>query len=341
MSLAPALSVTLGSLRYDTHAACASIRLALLPRGSSAEIALPSNVRFEAATGDKAVVSLDGGEGAKTVLTGKVHSIRREFDFIRVTVTDSGDLTGYRPSATLEGQNAQDVVKKLASDVSVSTNEVDIDLDLAVYVAHPGRTAAEHIAKLAELGGGIAYTDGDGSLNAKKKPSGPADSALKFGREIMAYETRSADALSPQRFAMGFGPAGSGGADDALRQSVDAIPGSAAEGGAGVWRVPAPVLRVPSAATTASGALQSIAAGQAQRVTAHCFLLPALRPGNVTEVQDLPDKLSTGPWLITCVEHRFECGSGTTRFWGETATAAPSLLGGLLSAAAGAIGGLV
>ena len=87
MSLAPALSVTLGSLRYDTHAAGASICLALLPRGNSAEVALPSNVRFEASTGDKAVVSLDGGEGAQTVLTGKVHSVRREFEFIRVIVT--------------------------------------------------------------------------------------------------------------------------------------------------------------------------------------------------------------------------------------------------------------
>ena len=189
--------------------------------------------------------------------------------------------------------------------------------------------------------GGIAYSDGDGSLNVKQKPSGPADSALKYGREVISYETRSAAALSPQRFAMGFGPAGSGGADDALRPSVDAIPGSAADGGAGVWRMPTPLLRVPSAATTASGALQCIAAAQAERVTADCFLLPALRPGSVIEVQDLPDGLSTGPWLITRVQHSFERGFGTTRFWGETATAGSSLSGGLLGAAAGAIGGLL
>jgi len=341
MSLAPALSLTLGSLRYDTHASCASICLALLPRGSSAEVALPSNVRFEASTGDKAVVSLDGGEGTQTVLTGKVHSVRREFEFIRVTVTDAGDLAGYRPSATLEGQDAQAVVSKLAQDVSMKTGDVDIDLDLALYVAHPGRTAAEHIAKLAELAGGIAYSDGDGSLNAKQKPSGPADSALKYGREVMSYQTRSADALSPRRFAMGFGPAGSGGASDALRPSVDAIPGSAADGGAGVWRVPTPLLRVPSAATTASGALQGMATAQSERVTAHCFLLPALRPGNVIEVQELPQGLSTSSWLVTRVQHSFERGFGTTRFWGETAAAGSSLLGGLLGAAAGAAGGLL
>ncbi len=191
MSLAPALSVTLGSLRYDTHAAGASICLALLPRGNSAEVALPSNVRFEAASGDKAIVSLDGGEGAQTVLTGKVNSIRRDFEIIHVVMTDIGDLAGYRPSATLEGQDAKAVVNKLASDVSVSTGDVDIDLDLGAFVAHPGRTAAEHIAQLAELAGGIAYSGGDGSLTVKQKPSGPADSALKYGREVISYETRS------------------------------------------------------------------------------------------------------------------------------------------------------
>jgi len=341
MSLAPALSVTLGSLRYDTHAASASICLALLPRGNSAEIALPSSLRFEASAGDKAVVSLDGGEGAQTVLTGKVHSIHQEFEFIRVLITDTVELAGYRPASTLEGQNAQAVVNALASDVSVSTGDITIDLDLAAYVAHPGRMATEHIAQLAEISGGIAYNDGDGSLNVKQKPSGPANSALKYGREVIAYETRSAAPLSPQRFAMGFGRAGSGGADDALRQSVDAIPGSAVDGGAGVWRMPVPVLRVPSAATTATQALQSIAAAQAERITAHCYLLPTLRPGNVIEVQELPGGLSKGPWLITRVQHSFERGSGTTRFWGETASAGPSLLGGLLSAAAGAVGGLL
>jgi hypothetical protein len=140
---------------------------------------------------------------------------------------------------------------------------------------------------------------------------------------------------------MGFGPAGSGGADDALRPSTDAIPGSAADGGVGVWRVPSPVLRVPSAATTASGALQSVAAAQAERLTACCFLLPALRPGSVIEVQELPEDLSTGPWLVTRVEHNFQRGYGTTRFWGETATTGSSLLGGLAGAAAGAVGGLL
>ena len=341
MSLAPSLSLTLGSLRYDTQSASAHICLATLPRGSSAEIVLPASVRFEAVPGDKAECSVDGGEGAQKVLTGKVRYLRRGFDQIAVTIADCGaELSAYRPSATLEAQDAGAIVNKLASDVSAATGTVDIDLDLAAYAAHPTRTAAEHIASLAFLSGGLAYTDGDGSLNVRKRPSGPADSALKYGREIIRCDVRDAAPVNPQRFAMGFGPAGSGGAPDALRQTVDALPGEVADGRVGVRRVPVLALRIPSAAASASGSMQAVAAAQTKQLTASCFLLAGLRPGNVIEIQSTPDDLASGPWLVTRVEHKLQRGAGETRFWAET-TAGSSLLNSLLGAALGAVGGLL
>jgi len=342
VSLAPAASVTLGSLRYDTQASAARVTLALLPRGGSAQIAFPAAVRFEAAAGDKAVVSIDGGEGAETVLTGKVIRVCRTFAAITVAVADgASDLAAYRPSATFEGQDAGAIVNKLAADAAVSAGAVDIDLDLAAYVAAPSRSAAEHIAHVAMLAGGIAYTDGDGSLNVKTRPSGPPDLALKYGREVAQYEVLSGAAVNPQQFAMGFGPAGSGGAPDALRPSVGALPDAAADGGVGVFRLPVPELRVPSAAASASASMQTQAAARALRLEARSFLQAKVRPGMVIEVQSLPDGLTSGPWLVTRVEHALERGAGQTSLWAEKADAAPSLLGGLLGAAAGAIGALL
>src|SRR5205085_954461 len=105
---------------------------------------------------------VDGGEGSKTVLKGKVRTIRRNLDRISVTVADAAaGLAALRPSATYEKQSAAQVIKKLVSDASVQTGDVDIDLGLPAYVAHPGRTAAEHIAMLAALGGAIAYSGAD------------------------------------------------------------------------------------------------------------------------------------------------------------------------------------
>jgi hypothetical protein len=58
----------------------------------------------------------------------------------------------------------------------------------------------------------------------------------------------------------------------------------------------------------------------------------------VVEVQELPDGLAGGPWLLTHVVHRLRPGAGgTTSFEGESAGAggAADLLAGALSAAGG------
>lgn len=338
MSLAPTVSVTLGNLRYDTHSARLNVCLALLPRGGSAEVTLPASVRFEAVAGDEAKLDVDGGEGSKTILTGKVRAVRRTVDQIRVTVGDAGpELADYRPSSTFEGQDAASVIRKLVSDAGVQAVRIDIDLDLAAYCAHPARTAAEHIVQLAFAGGCLAMVDADGKLHVKARPEGQATAALKFGREFSQYEAGLSKAVNLQRFAIGFGPAGSGGAPDALRPTVAVLPDSAPDGGPDVRRIPVGILRTPSAAKKASDGMQRAAAARTKTLVAHCFLLPAIRPGDVVEVQELPGGLEAGPWLVTEVRHRMAGGRGETRLTAERANAGGSLLGAL----AGAIGGLL
>lgn len=342
MSLAPSLSVTIGNLRYDTHALELRACLDWLPRGGSVTVSLPAGVRFEAVAGDDASMDLDGGEGTETIFTGKVLAVRRDFRRIRVTLADAAaDLAAYRPSQTFEKQNAGRVIRTLASDAGVTAGSIDVDIDLPAYVAHPWRTAAEHIAELARLGGAIAFIDADNRLQAPARPSGQPVSALLYGREILSYSCREIEAPNPQRYAIGFGPAGSGSAPDALRPSLDFLPSSAAAGGVGVIRYPMPVLRTPTAASDASTALQTANAARGRRLRAHCFLLPALRPGDVIEVQSLPDGLSGGPWLLTRVSHELRAGSGgRTTIEAEDADAA-SLLSDLLGAALSGLGGLL
>src|SRR3954453_16511213 len=136
MSLAPAHSLTLGSLRYDAHAAEIAAVLALLPRGGSASIRLPAGVRFEAAPGDDAKLDLDSGEGSSTVLTGKVAKVRRTVGAIEVVIADAGGaLAQLRPSASFERQPASGIARKLAGDAGVDLGTLDLDLDLPSYAA--------------------------------------------------------------------------------------------------------------------------------------------------------------------------------------------------------------
>jgi hypothetical protein len=341
VSLTPAASITLGNLRYTEQAVAVWATLAFLPGVNHFTVTLPTGVRLEAAPDDDAVLELDGGEGAETILTGKVRSFRRGLLTTDVSAGDAGvELARLRPAATYEKQSAKDVIRALASDAAVSVGSIDMDLDLAAYAAHQGRTAAEHIAYLARLGGALAYVNADGELDVIGWPEGQAEQALRYGREVIEYDIREHAGPAVQQVMIGSGTAGSTGAPDALRPSIDPLPSDApAPGTDTVWR-PAAVLRTPKAAKTASAGAQVAFEAGATRVRAHCFLLPRLRPGTVIEVQDLPNDLSKGSWIVTRVTHRLQPGiGGMTVFEGVSGESGG--LGGLLGAALSAVGSLL
>ncbi len=341
MSLKPAASFILGNYKYDSHAGAIHATLGLLPAVNRFRVALPASAKLEAAPGDAASLDLDGGEGSETVLTGKVVWLRRGVLQTEVVAADGGHaLAGLRPAATYLQQSGKDVIRALASDAGADTGSLDLDLPLAAYVTSQSRTAAEHIARLAELGGASACFDSGGKLDVTAPSQGPADLALLYGREILDVTVRERAAPAVKRFRIGSGPAGSSSAPNALRYTLSPLPGGASKPGVdAVWE-PAPILRTPDAATGASTAADALAASRSQLLACRCFLLPKLRPGMRVEIQKLPNNMTQGPWLITRLEHRLSgAGGGHTSF--EARNAASDLLGGLLGAALGAIGGLL
>jgi len=335
MSLIPAATFTLGNLRYDVHAADVRGTLAFLPGANRFQVTLPAGVRLDATPGEEAILELDGGEGAVAVLTGKVHGLRRKLTETIVSLVDAGaDLATIRSAATYERQSGSDVIRALAAEAGSGVGNLDLDLPLASYVAHQGMTAAEHIAYLARLGGGLAAIDGDGDLQVVDQAQDRPQVALLYGREIVACEIKQQSVPAARRVVVGSGPAGSTDAPDAMRQTLQRLPGNApAAGKDAVWQ-PAAILRTPGVATEASSAAETAVAAQGQVIQADCFLLPGLRPGMVIEVQELPESLSGGPWLLNQVKHSLRSGQGgRTSFVGQSAgDAGGSLLGAALSA---------
>jgi hypothetical protein len=336
MSLSPTAEVTLGNQRFNAHVAAARVNLAPLPAASWFRVILPAAASLQATPGDPAELTLDGGEGAEVVLTGKIRTIKRGVLGIEVLGADaSADLAALRPTATFEQRGASDVVRALCSAASVDAKRVDIALDLAVYAAHPWRTAAEQIGALAALAGAMARVDGDGTLVVDVTP-GSADSALRYGREIVTLEERSAAPAAATAQVIGWGPAGTTSAPDALRPTVDVVPSGAPAPGPSVRWQSSSLIRTPGAGNDATTAAQTDDASRASRLRATCFLLPKLRPGMVIEVQDLPAGFSSAPWLIVRVQHRLAPGGGGTTMI-DARAAGVGGSGGLLAA----IGGLL
>jgi hypothetical protein len=347
MSLAPTGSAQLGNLRYESQLLSVWCHLGLLPAVNRARVVLPADVRFEAGPGDPAELILDGGDGAgsggsATVLTGQVLTVRRSHRTIEAVIGDAGrQLATSRPALTFTGQDGAAVIRALAGGAGAELSDAGPDLPLAVYVAHQGRTAAEHVAALAELAGGFAVVEADGRLAVRPRPTGPADLALLWGRELVRYEVHHSPPGPAQPVAVGFGPAGSTSEPGVLRPSHDALSNGAADPGPDALWEPSPVLRVPAAVRTATEAAAARSAASGTRLTATCFLLPAVRAGAVVEVQQVPDGLDGGPWLVTGITHQLRAdGGGSSVITAETAGAAASA-GGLLSSLVGAVGGLL
>jgi hypothetical protein len=340
MTLLAAASVRLGSSVFGTHAAAVTVTLADLPGVSRFEVSFPAPVAVEASAGDPGSLELDGGEGAETVLTGKIRGFRRDVGATQVLVADaSADLAAYRPATTYDSRDAKAVIEALARDAQADVRSVDLDVALPAYAAHQRRTAAEHVAFLAGLGGAVAGVGSDGAL-AVRRPAATPDLALRYGRELLEYEVREVPGAPGRRVLVGSGPAGSADAPDALRESKDPLPGDAPKPGADARWTPTLVLRTPAAASTASQSADARAAAAASTVRARCILVPLLRPGLVVEIQDAPDRLSGGPWLLTSVVHRIDLdGGATTTFVGRGAGGSGTA-GGLLQSALSLAGGL-
>lgn len=339
--LAARASVTLGNERFDTHVHRLEATLTVLPGVSSFRAFFPASAAIGASPGDDASLDLDGGEGSELVLTGTIRAIRRGVRQIEVLVADpSAALAELRPATTYRNQDANAVIRALASDADVTVASSEVELPMPAYVAHQRRNAAEHIADLAALLGAYGRMNAEGELEVDRPLGLLSDVALRYGRELLEYEASESPAPVAERVRTGSGPAGSALAPDALRPTKEPLPAGATDPGADAVWMPAAILRTPGAAAIASVATDMAAAAARTRVRATAFLIPALRPGKVVEVQDLPYGVSSGSWLLTRVTHVLDVrGGGRTHFEGESASGFSAAA--LLKAALAAVGGFL
>ena len=213
----------MGQQRYTSQTAGLVVSLGLLPAVNSFRVILPAATPIDAGPGDPgdAAARWRGGRGNGADRQA-AHACAGRVAPTEVMGADGGaDLAAVRPAATYRQQAAREVIQALASDAGVDTADIDLDLPMAAYVADQSSTAGEHIAGLSRLAGAKASMNGDGALMVGGPPSGPADLALLYGREIIEYRMRQSEPPRASRVAIGNGPAGSADAPDALQPSKD------------------------------------------------------------------------------------------------------------------------
>lgn len=340
--LAPAYALTIGSQQWTEQLLTLRVRLEAAPLIDSVVAKIPAAAPFEGAIGDPVVLSLDGGEGESDVFTGAVDAIRRDPTTIEITALDAGGtLAAYRPATTYEQATVATVIESLCGDVGVETGDLEDGPSLAYYAADSGRSALEHVARLADWAGALARVNAEGKLEATVVSGVDPEMALKYGRELLSVDGLESSTRIESFVVAGEAGAGTASSPESLRPKGDFFGDSKPDGpnATAVWSWE-PALRTPAAAQTAGAARTRMYKSKRRRANIEAFLLPQLRPGVVVEIQELPDGLPTGPLWVDKVSHRITPNGALTkaRLWGGGDAFDPtSLLGSL----AGAIGGLL
>jgi hypothetical protein len=340
--LVPGYTLTLGTQRWTSQALAIDLELAAAPMVDVLTVRFPSAAPLASAAGDPAALAIDSGERAADVFTGVVESVRRTPAETVVTALDAGGaLARLRPAVTFEQISAGNLVRELCAEAGVETGDIEDGQALAFYVADPGRSALDHIARVCAWSGAMAKVTADNRLEAPVVNATEPDLALRYGRELLAIS----QAVHPRHVA-GFTVAGESGAGDpaapeALRLTTDFFAGRRPPGPAGDqrWRSE-PALRTAEAAGRATAATQRRYTASRERGSLRAFVLPALRPGTIVQVQDLPAGIAGGPLCIHHVRHRLRGDGAVTEAWfvkGGDAFDPLALLGSL----AGAVGGLL
>ena len=164
--LSPALSLRLGDRIYAEQVAGLTLRRARLPGIDRLSVLFPIPVPVDAAPGDPVTLKLDGGEGAETVFTGRLGTIRRRFDGITLTALDFWLSPGFHhPVVTQHEVSA----RKRCSDF------FDLEKRLTHFQIHPSRhLQAPALANRSSVLRGLPHPASSGTRLAQSVDGGGA-----------------------------------------------------------------------------------------------------------------------------------------------------------------------
>lgn len=300
---------------WQQHLVSVTLDLGLAPCADLATVVLATGSQSPAvAADDSGSISLGyADDGPETVYSGAVAAIRRGLDgAIRFTAENGGGkLSRLRLNQSYEQQSAGDIVRDLAGQAGVETDNVESGSSFPFYVIDDRISAYGHIADLARKCGYGAWFSPGGKLNFAPLPGGEAVQTFTYGADILALTLREGPPAAAG-FSLGGEGAAGGQGQDAWPWLVKDPAGVSAQAGEsdGARLISDPSLRSTEAAQAAAdGHLAAAALGAATgliRVPG----APAVTVGSRIAINGAPDGALNGGVLVTRVRHLFSKAGG-------------------------------
>lgn len=299
------------------------VRLGLGPAHDEVQcFCWPSSKLKGAATGGTLTVALGSAGDEADVFSGEVSGVCRAPDGVALEGLAATIVLSrtYLVQSFLDLSIA-DIVRQIADAAGVTVDDASGDTVLSSYAVDDRRSAWAHINELAQLAGAHVVATEGGALKfvAPAAPAGGlgvasaigsaaalllggSSTRLRFGANVLGWRATTRQAPEPATVAA-YGSGSESGSDKWhwIRRDQDPV-------GSGPARVVAP-LGTRDAASALADVLARRAQRAARRTTVTVVGDPSLRPGQVTQVSDLPGGAG-GDLRIVAVEHTLDGDGG-------------------------------
>ncbi|HEY5981729.1 MAG TPA: hypothetical protein VIT41_19045 [Microlunatus sp.] len=261
----------------------------------------PLSPWLDLTTGASVEVSLGvDADALETVLTGQIDGVRHHTwgATIRVLAT-TAKLDRLRIGRSYTAQSIGDIVRDLCSAAGLTPGDVDDGPTMGAYHVDERRTGWRHLRDLAMLLGGELASSAAGEVHVRASRTGQAQHTLRAGAELLDW---SAGPQQPAGDPLPVAPYGA-----ASEQGTDAWSLiQHAPGGTGAHRVLA-AIRDRDAASAIEDAATAAHARSAARARAQATGAPAIRAGDLVELDEVPRAAAT--YRVLRTSHRID-GAG-------------------------------
>lgn len=289
----------------------------------------PSSKLKDVAVGATLTVALGPKDGEADVLTGEVSGVRLTPDGVALEgLAGSVALSRTYTSQSFIGLTIADIVKQLAQAAGVDVDGASGDTNLSAYAIDDRRSAWAHINDLARLIGADVTTTEAGKLKFIAPPAGAGGGLGGAGASIASQAAGAATSLLGGTGATGL-RYGANVLDwrAATRKAPDtaavAAYGSASSSGSDKWHWLQSTLSAAGSGSTMLGyalatqdgatAAADANTARAKRATRRTRVTvvgdPKLRPGQTTQIADIPGD-GGGDLRIIAVEHVLDSEGG-------------------------------
>jgi len=211
----------------------------------------------------------------------------------------TAQLSRQRVTRTWQDQTVGDIVRDLAGDAEL--DEVDASLNLPWYAVDTRRTVWAHLRELGQLVGTDLAASAAGAVRFVPARTSTATHSLRFGAEVIRWSVGELPSASPPPVRA------YGAASEAGSQQWHWLLAEAGEGGASI----SGAIRTRDAADASTRARSERAARRARRASLLAVGTPAVRPGDVVRLPDVPGAAADG-YRVTGVLHQLDGRTGFT-----------------------------